>query len=52
MKRALKKSSAPVTFMQFKDEDHYLSNQQNRQAFFQGLDEFLIKVFGEENVAQ
>lgn len=44
MKRALKKSSAPVTYMQFEDEDHFLSNQENRQAFFRGLDEFLNNV--------
>lgn len=41
MKSALKKSSTPVTYMQFDDEDHFLSNQQNRQAFFRGLDKFL-----------
>lgn len=44
MKRALKKSSAPVTYMQFEDEDHFLSDQENRQAFFQGLDKFLSTV--------
>jgi dipeptidyl aminopeptidase/acylaminoacyl peptidase len=52
MKRALKKSSAPVTYMQFEDEDHFLSNQEHRQAFFKGLDEFLSKVLSDKNVAQ
>ena len=50
MKRALRKSSAPVKYMQFEDEDHYLSNQKNRQAFFQGLDEFLGDVVGDNKV--
>ena len=47
MKSALKKSSANVTYMQFDDEDHFLSGQQNRQAFYRGLDEFLSNVFAE-----
>ena len=51
MRSALKKSSAPVTYMKFKDEDHFLSNQQNRQEFFRGLDEFLKEVVGESESA-
>ncbi|MBL4870643.1 MAG: S9 family peptidase [Robiginitomaculum sp.] len=51
MKRALKKSSAKVTFMSFKDEDHFLSNQDNRQRFFVGLDEFLEKHLGTSEAA-
>jgi len=46
MKRALKKSTAKVTYMEFKDEDHYLSNQENRQKFFKGLDKFLVQANG------
>ena len=46
MKNALKKSKAKVTYMKFEDEDHYLSNQANRQQFFTGLDKFLTKVNG------
>jgi len=46
MKNALKKSKAKVTYMKFEDEDHYLSNQDNRQQFFNGLDKFLTKVNG------
>ncbi len=46
MKRALKKSNSKVTHMEFDDEDHYLSNQANRQKFFKGLDKFLTKVNG------
>ena len=46
MKSALKKSPADVTFMEFEDEDHYLSNQANRQRFFVGLDEFLRSTVG------
>lgn len=47
MKRALKESSADVTYMEFKDEDHYLSNEENRQDFFKGLDKFLKENLGE-----
>jgi len=43
MKSALKKSSAKVTFMEFKDEDHFLSNQANRQQSSSGLINFLKK---------
>ena len=46
MKSALKKSPAKVTYMKFKDEDHYLSNQKNRQEFFTGLEKFLIQANG------
>ncbi|NNC77511.1 MAG: S9 family peptidase [Woeseiaceae bacterium] len=51
MKRALRKSSAPVTYMEFDDEDHFLSDQSNRQAFFRGLDEFLRDFIGERAAA-
>ncbi len=46
MKRALKKSPATVTYMTFKGEDHYLSDQENRQQFFVGLDQFLKETVG------
>jgi len=46
MKSALKKSPAKTIFMEFKDEDHFLSNQENRQKFFKGLDKFLTEVNG------
>jgi len=51
MKRALKDSDAKVTYMEFKDEDHYLSNQKNRQDFFIGLDKFLKKNLGESEIS-
>ncbi len=47
MKSALKKSKAKITYMDFKDGDHYLSNQKNREDFFKGLDKFLKKHVGE-----
>lgn len=47
MKGALRKSSAETTFMHFRDEDHFLSNQKNRQQFFVGLDKFLNETVGE-----
>ena len=46
MKKALKKSPAEVTYMKFKDEDHYLSNQKHRQEFFKGLEKFLVQANG------
>ena len=52
MKSALRKSPADVTFMEFDDEDHYLSNQANRQRFFVGLDEFLKNSVGESEFAK
>ena len=52
MQRALKKSSAKVTYMEFEDEDHFLSNQKHRQNFFRGLDKFLVEVNGESEFAQ
>lgn len=51
MKKALKKSDAKVTYMEFKDEDHYLSNQENRIKFFKGLDKFLKNNVGESEFA-
>lgn len=47
MKSALKDSSADVTYMEFEDEDHYLSNEENRQDFFKALDKFLKGNLGE-----
>lgn len=47
MKSALKKSASDTTFMEFEDEDHFLSAQKNRQKFFVGLDKFLTEHMGE-----
>ena len=52
MKRALKKSGSKATFMEFVDEDHFLSNQENRQRFFNGLDKFLTEVNGKSEFMQ
>ena len=46
MKKALKKADVKHTAMAFKDEDHFLSRQENREAFFIGVDKFLTKVMG------
>jgi dipeptidyl aminopeptidase/acylaminoacyl peptidase len=51
MQNALKKSPAKVTYMPFEGEDHFLSSQQNRQAFFQGLGRFLKATVGESEHA-
>ncbi len=52
MKSALRKSPADVTFVEFEDEDHFLSDQENRQEFFVKLDEFLEETIGSSEFAQ
>ena len=52
MRSALKKTTTPVTYMVFDDEDHYLSNQEHRQAFFRGLDQFLRETVGESELVR
>ena len=47
MKNGLKKSSAKVTSLSFKDEDHYLSNEKNAKKFYQAMEKFLTKHMGE-----
>lgn len=51
MKSALKKSKAKVTAIEFKDEDHYLSNKANRVKFFTELEKFLEKANGKSQYA-
>lgn len=51
MKSALKKSSAKVTAVEFKDEDHYLSSKANRVRFFEELEKFLEKANGKSEYA-
>ncbi|MEP3655303.1 MAG: alpha/beta fold hydrolase [Litorimonas sp.] len=46
MKKALKKAGVKHTAMEFEDEDHFLSRQENREAFFVGVDKFLREVNG------
>lgn len=46
MKRALKKAGVKTTSMAFEDEDHFLNRQENREAFFVGIDKFLTDVNG------
>lgn len=46
MRRALKKAGVDYTDLAFKDEDHFLSRQENREAFFVGMEKFLLKVNG------
>lgn len=46
MKKALKKAGVETTDLAFEDEDHYLSRQENREAFFVGVDKFLVDVNG------
>ncbi|MFK8030057.1 MAG: alpha/beta hydrolase family protein [Gammaproteobacteria bacterium] len=51
MKRALRKVDVPVTYMDFSDEDHFLSNQENRVEFFNGIDKFLAETVGTSEFA-
>ena len=46
MKSALKKAGVKATYMKFKEEDHYLSRQENREEFFVGIEKFLKEVNG------
>lgn len=46
MKRALEKVEADGTYLKFKNEDHFLSRQENREEFFVELEKFLKKVNG------
>jgi dipeptidyl aminopeptidase/acylaminoacyl peptidase len=46
MKKALEKAGSDATFMSFEDEDHFLSKQKNREAFFIGVEKFLTQVNG------
>jgi len=49
MTKALRKSDAEVTELTLNGEDHFLSDQYNRELFFEGLDAFLVKVNGKLN---
>ena len=51
MRSALKKAGVKHTAMPFEDEDHYLSRQENREAFFIGVDKFLKEVNGTSEYA-
>ncbi len=46
MKSALKKSSVKVTALEFKDEDHYMSDQENRIEMLEALEKFLEQSVG------
>lgn len=52
MQRALKKAKVDATYMSFKDEDHYLRTQKNREDFFIGIEKFLTKVNGPSEYMQ
>jgi Prolyl oligopeptidase family len=41
MYRALEKSGKDVTYLEFEDGDHYLSNEVHRLQFFKAMDSFL-----------
>ena len=41
MHRALEKNGKDVTYLEFEDGDHHLSQQEHRIAFFEAMDAFL-----------
>lgn len=41
MHRALEKDGKSVTYLEFEDGDHYLSNEEHRIGFFRAMDTFL-----------
>jgi dipeptidyl aminopeptidase/acylaminoacyl peptidase len=51
MNKALKKSSAKITALALNGEDHFLSDQYNRQIFFKALDAFLADNLGPSEAA-
>ena len=51
MRRALKKAGVKTTLMEFEDEDHYMSRQENRQAMLEGIATFLRKHNGPSEYA-
>ena len=46
LRKALERSEAKLTEISFKDDDHYMSRQDNRQAMLKALDKFLVSVNG------
>ncbi len=52
MRKALKKAGVKTTDMAFKDEDHFLSRQENRENFFIGVEKFLLEVNGPSEFMQ
>jgi dipeptidyl aminopeptidase/acylaminoacyl peptidase len=46
MKRAMDKAGVKATYLKFEDEDHHLSRQENREAFFVEMEKFLMSVNG------
>ena len=51
MKSALKKSDTKLTAISFKDEDHFMSNEENRIEMFEALDKFLKNSVGTSEFA-
>lgn len=51
MRKALKKSDIKVVYLEVKRDDHYFSEQKNREALFMGLHEFLETTNGPSEFA-
>jgi dipeptidyl aminopeptidase/acylaminoacyl peptidase len=47
MKKALRKANIPAKYLAFENENHYLSDQRNREKFFIEVEQFLRNVNGE-----
>jgi len=46
MKKAMQRAGVEGTYLSFKDEDHYLSKQKNRETFFVAVEKFLLTING------
>lgn len=51
MKKRLERAGVDGTYLQFEDEDHYMSDQENRQAMLNGIAKFLRKTNGKSPFA-
>ena len=46
MRKALKRSETPVVYLAVEGDDHYFSEQKNRESLFVGMHEFLMATMG------
>jgi len=51
MRKALEKTETPVVYLEVKGDDHFFSQQKNRESLFTGLHEFLITTIGPGELA-
>ena len=51
MRKALNKTNADVVYLDVKGDDHYFSEQKNRQSLFVALEDFLMSTVGSSEFA-